>query len=66
MTKEDRINKFLEKYGALVKEYEVDIIAIPQYVPDEKGGWQLKIQSQPIDLKELQKQQLEQAFISKP
>ena len=66
LSKDERIKKFLEGYGKLVKELEVDIMSIPQFLPDEKGGWRLVIQSQPVDLKELKKQELDKAFISKP
>jgi len=65
MSKDERIKKFLDGYGELVKQYEVDIMAIPQFLPDEKGGWQLKVVSQPVDLEEMKKATLDKAFISK-
>ncbi len=49
------IEKFLKEYGELVRKYEVDIMSIPQFLPDEKGGWRLVVQSQPVDLKEMKK-----------
>jgi len=63
--KDRRIEKFLEAYGKIVKEFDVDIMAIPQFLPDEKGGWRLVVQSQPIDLVEMKKQTLDKAFIRK-
>lgn len=63
--KQRRIEKFLEGYGKLVKELEVDIMAIPQFLPDDKGGWRLVVQSQPVDLREMKEATLDKAFISK-
>lgn len=60
-----RVESFIKEYGELVQKYEVDLMAVPTFQPDEKGGWQVRIQSQPVDLKELKKQQLDKAFISK-
>lgn len=48
----ERINKFIDAYGALVKEHKVDFASIPQLVPDEKdpGSFKMKVQTFPIDV----------------
>ncbi len=47
-----KIEKFLEAYGKLTKEYGVDFISYPQFVPDKDGKFQVVIQTQPIETQE--------------
>lgn len=48
---EERIKKFFEKYGELVKELEVDMVNYPMFVPDGEGGFKIIVQSSPVDMK---------------
>jgi hypothetical protein len=46
----ERIGKFVEAYGALVKEHGIDFASYPVFVPDGKGSFKIIIQSQPVDI----------------
>ncbi len=59
------IQKFLEEYGELVKKYSVDFISLPVFVPSEQGEFKIIIQTSPVDLQELKKQQDAQNFFPK-
>lgn len=52
MTQEERIKKFTEEYGKLVKEYEVDYATYPVFVPDGQGGFKVVVQASPVDMME--------------
>ena len=52
---ENKIQEFLKEYGELTKKYNVDFAAFPVYMPNEKGTFDLTIQTQPIDLSERKK-----------
>jgi len=47
----ERIAKFLKGYGALVKEFEVDMANYPVWVPEANGSFKTIIQSTPVDIK---------------
>ncbi len=51
-TFESRRDEFLSQYGALVKEFEVDFISVPAYIPNEQGTWSLVVQGQVVDKKD--------------
>jgi hypothetical protein len=53
---EERVELFLERYEALVKELEVDFANYPIYIPDGGGGFRTVLQSKPIDIKALPQQ----------
>lgn len=57
-----KIQKFLEEYGELTKKHGVDFAAYPVYVPNDKGTFDLTIQTQPIEVQ--QKKTLDE-FIKK-
>lgn len=48
---QERIGKFLEAYGALVKEHGVDFASYPVFVPDGQGGFKVIVQNTPVDIK---------------
>ena len=50
---EERTQKFLEGYEALVEEFQVDLAQIPQFVPTSRGLFSLAIIAQPMDKKYL-------------
>lgn len=49
---QERINGFFKEYGELVKKWEVDFANYPMFIPDEKGGFRVIVQSTPIDIKD--------------
>ena len=55
MEKNNKIKKFIEAYGELVKKHGVDFAQYPMWIPDEKGGFRLIIQNTPVDLDEAKK-----------
>ena len=38
--------EFMKEYGELRTKYGLDFIAVPQFVPNERGTWELKIGTQ--------------------
>ena len=63
--KEAKLKDFISEYGKLVEKHQVDFANFPMFVPDERGGFRVIIQSTPIDLEEQKKAQLDKAFIGK-
>lgn len=49
---EKRIAEFLDRYGKLVEEIQVDFANYPMWVPDGTGGFKCIVQSTPIDIKD--------------
>lgn len=47
-----RIAEFLDKYGKLVEEMQVDFANYPMYVPDGNGAFKCIAQSTPVDIKD--------------
>jgi lauroyl/myristoyl acyltransferase len=45
---ERAIKEFMDGYEKLIKKTNVDFLAVPQWFPDNNGGWQLKISVQPV------------------
>ena len=50
ITPQERADAFLKKYGELVKELEIDISHYPVFVPTDRGTFELRIQSSPVDV----------------
>lgn len=48
---DERIKAFLEAYGELVKQHEVDFATYPVFVPDGQGGFKVIIQNTPVDMR---------------
>lgn len=49
---EERSKVFVEKYGELTKEINIDIASFPTYVPDGQGGFKTVIQQSTVDTSE--------------
>ena len=47
-----RTKDFVEKYGKLVEECQVDFASYPSFVPNGRGGFEIVIQSVPVDVKD--------------
>lgn len=47
---EKKQKDFLEKYGKLVEETNIDFATYPVYIPDGQGGFKTVIQSTPVDV----------------
>lgn len=47
-----RKKQFLEAYDELVKKYQVELLAMPQYVPSGQHGFNTSIVMIPIDKKD--------------
>lgn len=60
-----KIEDFIKDYGELVKKHGVDFATFPQFVPDGQGGFRVVCQSVAVDLDEVKKAQLKEAFMSK-
>ena len=43
MTEEENTKEFVKEYGELREKHKRDFISIPQFVPTEKGTWELRI-----------------------
>ena len=48
---QDRMVKFMKAYDSLVKEYEVEFMSFPQFVPSGQHGFNISSQLIPIDKK---------------
>lgn len=46
-----RIEEFMNRYGALVKELDVDLVNYPVFVPTEDNTFSVSIQVRPMDLR---------------
>lgn len=47
-----RIADFMKEYGELVAKHQVDFVNYPMFQPNEKGKWEIVIQTQPISTKD--------------
>lgn len=50
---QERLQKFHEEYVALTEKYDVDLVAVPQFIPQENGTFAFTVQAQMIDKKTL-------------
>ena len=52
MTEEHKIKAeaFLKEYGELVEKHKMDFATYPVFIPDGKGGFQIVVQSTPVDI----------------
>lgn len=50
---EERKKKFLDGYKVLMDEHKIDIYPMPEFVPDGKGAYVIRIISNLVDTKEL-------------
>mgnify|MGYP003655014581 CR=1 FL=1 len=49
---QERIKEFLDRYGKLVEDLNVDFANYPMWVPDANGAFKCIVQSTPIDIKD--------------
>ncbi len=49
-TAEDRAKDFIKEYGELVQKHQIDFATFPTFVPNGKGGFEITVQSRPIDI----------------
>lgn len=49
---QERIQKFIEAYGALVKEHKIDFASYPTFVPTEKGVFSVVVQTRPVEIQD--------------
>ena len=47
---QERIDEFVKRFGELRAALHVDIAALPVYIPNEKGSWELTIDMRPVDV----------------
>lgn len=47
---EEALKAFIDKYGELVKEHNLDFAAYPVWIPDGSGGWKTIVQQSPVDV----------------
>lgn len=40
---EEKRKAFIEEYGVLREKYKMDFMSIPQFIPTERGTWELVI-----------------------
>lgn len=57
-----RVDDFLREYQDLTKKHQIDFAQFPMFVPDDKGGFRVVMQSTPVDLN---LQDLNKGFIPK-
>lgn len=48
--KKKKMEIFVKEYGDLVKKHGIDFVTYPVFVPDGKGGFQIIIQTTPVDV----------------
>lgn len=48
---EERTAVFLEEYKALIDKHQMDFISFPVFVPNERGSFEVMLQTQPMDKK---------------
>ena len=46
---QERIQAFIKEYGELTKKHKVDFVNFPMFTPNDKGSWDIVIQTQPVD-----------------
>lgn len=44
-----KVAEFMAAYGELTRKHGVDFIAIPEYIPNEKGTFELTIRTIPVE-----------------
>ena len=49
----ERRAKFLEKYKELIDEFQCDFISIPQFVPNERGTYDVVLMTDVMDKKNM-------------
>lgn len=49
----ERREAFIKAFGELRDQHQCDFISFPQYVPNDKGAWDLTIAVQVVDLSEM-------------
>lgn len=49
-TLEERQKEFIDGYEKLKNDTNIDFALLPQFVPNEKGTWEIVVGSQLIDL----------------
>lgn len=52
MNPNKKIQDFMAAYGELTKKHGVDFIAIPEYVPNQRGTFELTIRTIPVETQE--------------
>lgn len=52
MSEDQKTKDFIEAYGKLRQEYQMDFISIPTFQPTERGTWELKIVPQVMSTEE--------------
>lgn len=52
MEKDEKSEQFLAEYKELRDKYQRDFISIPQFIPTERGTWELMIVPQVADTSE--------------
>lgn len=45
-----RAEKFVEGYKKLVEEFDIDFASYPNFVPNERGTFDIVVQSIPVDV----------------
>ena len=50
---EERKKKFIEEYGELREKHQIDIFFAPQFVPDGKGLFTVRVYQNLADLKNM-------------
>lgn len=48
-----RVGDFLQRYKALIDELQVDFVSYPMFQPNDKGTYDIVIQTHPVDRKHL-------------
>lgn len=46
---------FVQAYGKLVEEHQMDLATYPVFIPDGNGGFKVIVQSTPMDISKLPK-----------
>lgn len=60
----EKAQKFLDAYGELVKEHQIDFATYPMFVPDGQGGFKIIVQSTPVDISKKPEGSVESPFIA--
>jgi len=48
---EERKSQFIKEYKELIDKYRIDWMSFPMFTPNEKGTWEITIQTHPVDTK---------------
>ena len=52
MPEDAKTKEFIEAFGKIRQEYKRDFISVPQFVPNDKGFWELRIVPQVVSTEE--------------